>query len=45
MGRQPWPELELHGSPWGAPKEGKEEEGEEEVVGAAWGEGGLQEGC
>jgi hypothetical protein len=37
MGRQPWPELELHGRPWGARQRG--ERGEKGERGGALGEG------
>jgi hypothetical protein len=41
MGGQPWPELELHGQPWGSSPErkGKGEGEEGEGGGAPWGLG------
>jgi hypothetical protein len=47
MRGQPWPELELHGRPWGTRRRGrgggKGRGGT--VVGASWGAEGLQEGA
>jgi hypothetical protein len=41
MGAQPWPELELHGRPWGALRRegegGEEEEGEGAQIGGGMG--------
>jgi hypothetical protein len=43
MEGQPWPELEVHGRPWGAHRRGRGR-GEEEGEGAQLG-GGMGRGC